>query len=373
MPAIAFITRIYYGDFIGGAERQIQLLARALREQGWKTIYICERKADKFRFEIIDGMEILALPFVKRRQVWRNYLVLKAAMKECNADLYYNRVRYPYTGLATHIAHRMSKPIVFAAASKADVVRREDLRDQNIQIGKKDRLMHPLTRYIEDWGILKANAIILQTEQQLELLKKNYHRDGIVIPNHIYLPESKNNRTQSNREILWISNIKPFKRPQLFVELAERCQDVNAKFIMIGSCVLDDILCEIKLKEKQLANFTYSGPIEPEEAEKCIASASLIVNTSEFEGFPNVFQQAWAHGVPTLSLGIDPDGVIEREGLGKCAQSLVELEKYLRKFMQDEKLRQEVGQRAINFSHQTYDLRNLLPKYLSLFESLLQK
>ena len=43
--------------------------------------------------------------------------------------------------------------------------------------------------------------------------------------------------------------------------------------------------------------------------------AKVLVNTSDVEGFPNSYLQAWIRGVPVVTL-IDPDGVIEREGLG---------------------------------------------------------
>ena len=37
------------------------------------------------------------------------------------------------------------------------------------------------------------------------------------------------------------------------------------------------------------------------------------------EGFPNIFIEAWACGVPVLSLHVDPGGVIKKEGLGEIA------------------------------------------------------
>lgn len=373
MPRIGFILQAFYGDQIGGAERQVEMLANALQGEGWSTAYICERPARRPDTESIDGVAVFALPARKRRSAWLNLGALKSAMIESNADLFYQRVRHPYTGISVHIAKKLEIPIVFAAASKADMIRKQDLRWSSHAGNPIDRLLHPFGRYLEDWGVRHADEIIVQTGEQQALLKENYQRQGCILPNHILVNDISNRPENEIPQVLWISNIKPFKRPELFIKLAEQCTDLDVKFVMAGDCPNQNILSSIKQADNKLTNFSYVGPIPPIESERWIAESILIINTSEFEGFPNAFQQAWANGVPTLSIGIDPDGVISSHDLGGCLSSLSELEQLTRALIQDENRRAEIGKRAVQFARDTYDINRILPKYISLFDNLIKK
>ena len=57
----------------------------------------------------------------------------------------------------------------------------------------------------------------------------------------------------------------------------------------------------------------------PEQTLKVIGDASLLLSTSDGEGFPSVFLEAWAAGTPVVSIQIDPDHKIRDGELGVVA------------------------------------------------------
>ena len=63
-------------------------------------------------------------------------------------------------------------------------------------------------------------------------------------------------------------------------------------------------------------NIQYLGQVAPDKAQQVIADAGLLLSTSDVEGFPNTFVQAWSSGTPVVSLKVDPDQIISKSDLG---------------------------------------------------------
>jgi glycosyltransferase involved in cell wall biosynthesis len=63
-------------------------------------------------------------------------------------------------------------------------------------------------------------------------------------------------------------------------------------------------------------NVTLKGAVDHRQTIEIIANAKALISTSNFEGFPNIFLEAWATGVPVISLKVNPGNVIKKHRLG---------------------------------------------------------
>jgi glycosyltransferase involved in cell wall biosynthesis len=98
-------------------------------------------------------------------------------------------------------------------------------------------------------------------------------------------------------------------------------------------------------------------------AEQVIAGASVLLSTSDAEGFPNTFLQAWAAGTPVLSLGVDPDGIIERAGLGIVSRGVENAVADIRALVGSPQSRQEMGLRARCHVAQTHSEESIVAAF----------
>jgi glycosyltransferase involved in cell wall biosynthesis len=84
-----------------------------------------------------------------------------------------------------------------------------------------------------------------------------------------------------------------------------------------------------------------------EKVLEMIRRSAAVVVTSSHEGMPNVFLEAWARGVPVISLHVDPGGRIADEGLGVVADgSWDEFVTAARKLWAEPELRRQMGDRG---------------------------
>jgi glycosyltransferase involved in cell wall biosynthesis len=163
-----------------------------------------------------------------------------------------------------------------------------------------------------------AHEVVVQTEDQVAMAAENISHPVRLIRSFCELPSERHEQREA---FLWIGGFIDYKDPLAYVALAERLPDVP--FWMVGHSrgpEWDDLKNEVEAAAARLPNLELLPPRSRARLLELYPKAVAVVSTSLFEGFPNVFLEAWAHGTPVLSLRVDPENVIRRYGLGAVAE-----------------------------------------------------
>ena len=139
-----------------------------------------------------------------------------------------------------------------------------------------------------------------------------------------------------------------YKQPLRYVELARTVPE--ARFRMVAPWTSDTpgaLLEQVTKAAGETPNLEFMPHQWRQEVLKLIGRSTAVVVTSRHEGMPNVFLEAWARGIPVVSLHFDPDGRIAGEGLGLFADgSWEDFVAAVRRLWTDPELRRQIGERA---------------------------
>ncbi|HEX5049941.1 MAG TPA: glycosyltransferase family 4 protein [Gammaproteobacteria bacterium] len=181
-----------------------------------------------------------------------------------------------------------------------------------------------LERLFLNYGIRNAHAILAQTANQRRLLIDGFGRDdAIVVANfHPDPPPALARQARGEQRVVWVGNLNRTKNPAAFVRLAAKFAALpDVTFTMAGAGNDDPWTAEQLALIRSAPNVEYLGPLTQDQVNALLERATVLVNTSEHEGFANTFIQAWLRQVPVASLHVDPDGLLSRAGLGSVAGS----------------------------------------------------
>lgn len=338
--------------YVGGETVQHVLLARAWRDLG-ADVSIIVLDHGQGRVTNVDGIRAIAayersagLPGV--RFFFPRMTGLLAAMREADADVYYQSLASANTGITAWFCRRHGRRFVFRISSDAYCIPGEQL----IRFWRD--------RKIYEYGLKRADVIAAQTTYQQQLLKQHYGLDSQVVNMVVELPQTT--AAPKDIDVLWVSNLRPVKRPELVIDLARRLP--NVRFVVVGGG-RDVNTRPMREAASQLANLEYAGPIAYSRVGEYFDRARIFLNTSSLEGFPNTFLQAWVRSLPVVSF-FDPDRLIERHGLGRKCTDLDEMVRSLTELLGREDERSAIGQRARAFALNEYSARNVAGRYLDL-------
>ena len=294
---------------IGGAEFRQATLARAFAAAGYE-VSVVTMDFGQPDDATIDGVRILKTHTPRAGIPLLRYLhprlsSVMRSLRAAQADVYYQSSASHLTAaVAWHCRRAGARSIsIYGGASDTDFMRGQE------------RMTYARDRWLFRWGVEHADAIVVQTERQAALVRQHYHRGATVIPNPYELPVLQGQRRPQCADlVLWVGGIRRVKRPERFIALARSMP--RYRFRMIGGVVGDSAeahayFASIRAQAAAVENLEFLGFRPLDEVELHFDEARVFVNTSEHEGFPNTFLQAWARGIPTVSYF---DAGADREG-----------------------------------------------------------
>jgi glycosyltransferase involved in cell wall biosynthesis len=165
-------------------------------------------------------------------------------------------------------------------------------------------------------GIYQADAIVAQSQDQMGQIEAGLRQRAVLIRGLQPPPEP---RDAPGEGVLWVGKSLPVKRPDLLLDLAERLP--RLRFTMIMNPAPPEREYErLRARARSLTNVEHIPYVPYGEIIEYFRRARVFVSTSDpMESFPNTFLQSFRVGLPVMSLGRDPDGIIEKRGLGYYA------------------------------------------------------
>jgi glycosyltransferase involved in cell wall biosynthesis len=345
---------VHWSAGMGGAEYQARLLV-----EHWGTrydadlVYLTTRASPHYdppgyrlvQFSTDRGIRRYGT-FFDARQLYR-------ALHTIAPDVIYQQVGCAHTGVAAFYAARAGCKMYWRISSDRSLTPPDSSWWR--------RPHHRLERLFLDYGIRRADTIFAQNARQQRLLRERYGRDSVLVHSFHPMPSEPVSSVPSGRRtILWVGNLKRLKNPAAFLRLAREFEArADLEFVMIGAPGDDPRWTEELLAAiARHRNVHYLGPLAQDEVNARLSRAFMLVNTSDYEGFPNTFVQAWLRGVPVLSLHADPDDLLKNGVCGRLSGTEEALREDLRQLVAAPELTKRIGRSARAYAAGAHSMDN---------------
>jgi glycosyltransferase involved in cell wall biosynthesis len=315
----------------GGAERYAWRLARALAAAGWTvTVGVHHLLEARTRVEI-EGVEFVGLDRCHTLLGWLRFL------KSERPDWWFWQCADYRWGPAVEVARVTGVRTIFSAMHDRDINPRSALFCRS-------RWWRAYA-----WGLTRTDRIFVQHSGQLSELAPRLRAKAAILPGIVTRRATVRPHAERSGYVAWVGVLRPHKRPDLLIDIARKMPGTT--FLVCGGTTTFRTPAgyaeQIVAALRSLPNIQYLGQVDPATILDIIADAAVLLSTSDDEGLPSVFLEAWSGGTPVVSLHIDPDGAIRRLDLGAVSGTADGAVADLNRILASARLRDEIGRRCV--------------------------
>lgn len=357
--AYPLITDSAQASHAGGAEIQLVTLGYALASRGYDVDFIVNDFGQPDH-QVIDGVGIHKVPLRhmggSSAYLPADFIRFLSVLAGIDADIHLIKLpRHMLLPLGLYARVRGKKTVFIGQV------------DGDANASQRKSTDRRVATWMYRAGLLMTDAIVAQTNVQKVGFESYFKREVSVIRNILTMKDERVG--DKGNYVLWVGNSGRHKQPELFLRLARALPEYQFRMIMSPSAqrpsdefIRDDL--------GDIPNLEYLGFVPFREMSDHYKRATILVSTSESEGFPNTFLQSWQFGTPTVSLNIDPDGVIDRFGLGRLSKSFDRLVDDVRTLMEDSVQRARLGSNAVEYALRNHSEDAVIGRYIALFDRM---
>jgi glycosyltransferase involved in cell wall biosynthesis len=351
-----------YGHLgVGGAELQQTLLARALARKGYRVTMVVADYGQSDgatwsgvqtykAFQPEAGLPVLRFLHPRWTGLW-------SALGRANADIYYTSCAGALVGQVAMYTKLHHRKLVFRIASNSDC----DPNSLLVRFWRDKRLYR--------YGLRRADVILSQTPEQHAALLQNFSLDSRVLPSLTAEPGERRSFRDRDIDVLWVGNIRALKRPDVLLRLARELPE--RRFEMIGGPMpgSEALYESVQAEAASIPNVKFHGSVPYHAVGDFYSRARILVGTSEIEGFPNTYLQAWNHGSPVVAF-LDPQQLLSWHALGRSVQTFEEMKAAVASLCADLAAWEPVSRRCLDYMESRCSETKTLVPYMDALASL---
>jgi len=342
-------------EIFGGAEVDLYSLATQLaKDENFAVSFITADYGQESvetigAIRVIKSVNFRKNPLLGALKVWK-------ALRKANAQMYMIKTISPGMFLVVLFCKLHKRIFVYRTASGRECD--GTYLKQHFLAGRGFRV-----------ALRTATEVVVQNQTDKEAIKRTIGVDSSVIPNAHHLPVL----SEAKRDvILWVGRSVGVKRPELFIDLAEKVP--NERFVMICQRATGDENYEaLVARAGEVENLQFIRRVPFGQIDNYFQRAKMFVNTSDSEGFPNTFIQACKCATPILSLRVNPDNFLNRYNCGICADD--NRDKFVQQFrllLESEEM-QRYGKNARKYAEEKHDIKRVIEEYKDMFLRLTRR
>ena len=120
---------------------------------------------------------------------------------------------------------------------------------------------------------------------------------------------------------------------------------------------------------EKMSNVSYLGMVARRDMPSLYRSSTVFCCSSEYEGFPNTFLEAWSQGVPIVST-FDPDDLIKERKLGIAATDKDGLVTGIRQLCSNRDMWEEYSSNARSYYQDNHSVDQVMKQFEKIFADL---